>query len=38
MESNEALLVKGVAQFCCCKGCGASLEFGEEYIDQSKVN
>lgn len=37
MESNEALLVKGVAQFSHCKGCGASLEFVEEYVDQSKV-
>ena len=37
MESNEALLVKGVEQFCHCRGCGASLEFVEEYIDQSKV-
>ena len=37
MESNEALLVKGVEQFCHYQGCGASLEFVEEYIDQSKV-
>ena len=37
METNEALLVKGVAQFCHCIGCGSSLEFVEEYVDQSKV-
>lgn len=36
MESNEALLVKGVAQFCHCRGCGASLEFVEEHVDRSK--
>lgn len=37
MESNEALLVKGVAQYCHCRGCGGSLEFVEEYVDRSKV-
>ena len=38
MESNETLLVKGVEQFCSCRGYGTSIEFVEEYTDQSKVS
>jgi len=38
MESNETLMVKGVEQFCYCRGCGASIEFVEECTDQSKVS